>query len=47
MDDQDKAVWRWTLGAIAAALVGLPAIGFVAYWVVALLKVGWELAARI
>ena len=45
MSEQDREIWAWTIGGIAAVVIGLPAIGFVAYWVVALFKFGWGLAA--
>ena len=45
MSEQDKEIWTWTIGGIAAVVLGLPALGFVAYWVAALFMFGWRLAS--
>lgn len=43
----DREMWAFTIGMLAAVFVGLPALGFLGYWAVALMKIGWEFAARL
>jgi hypothetical protein len=45
MDEQDKEIWAWTTGLVGVIGLGVPALGFVAYWLVALFKLGWQFAA--
>jgi hypothetical protein len=45
MDEQDKEIWAWTIGLIGVIGLGVPALGFVSYWFVALFKFGWGLAS--
>lgn len=41
----DFDLMAWSVGALAVVFLGLPALGFVGYWLWALLRFGWDLAA--
>lgn len=41
----DGEIWAFAIGLIAAVLLGIPAIGFFAYWFMRLFRFGWGLAA--
>lgn len=43
----DGEIWAFAIGLIAAVLLGIPAIGFFAYWFMRLFDFGWGLAAGV
>lgn len=43
----DGEIWAFAIGLVAAVLLGIPAIGFFAYWFMRLFDFGWSLAAGV
>jgi hypothetical protein len=43
----DGEIWALAIGLLAALLLGIPAIGFFAYWFMRLFDFGWSLAAGV
>ena len=43
----DMDFWTMIVGSLAAIFLGLPARGFLGYWLMALLRFGWDVAAMI